>query len=97
MKHLPAFLIGFVFGAAVMCGLVTAFTWRIPPTPVVPPPTAIKVTLYPWEGVGGIDGKSVTVPPEKRDLAFRLLTPETTAGAVNSVIASCSPIKRADR
>lgn len=59
-----------------MCGVFVFSTHRTPATPELRPPTAIKVTLYPWEGVGGIDGAPVDIPPEKLDLAFRLLTPE---------------------
>ena len=40
------------------------------------PKSTIKVTLYPWDGVGGIDCVPVDIPPEKLELAFRLLTPE---------------------
>ena len=40
------------------------------------PPTAIKVTLYPWDGVGGIDCDPVDIPPDILDFALRLLTPE---------------------
>jgi hypothetical protein len=77
LRHLPALLIGFVLGAAVMCGVFVATTRRHPPTPVLRPPTAIKVTLYPWHGIGGIDGAPVDIPPDKLDLVFRLLTPAT--------------------
>lgn len=76
LRLLPAILIGFVLGAAVMCGVFVATT-RHPPTPVLRPPTAIRVTLYPWQGIGGIDCEPVDIPPDKLELAFRLLTPET--------------------
>lgn len=77
MRHLPALLIGVVAGAAGTCAVFVVSTRRPPPTPVLRPPTAIKVTLYPWNGIRGIDGEPVDVPPDKLDLAFRLLTPET--------------------
>lgn len=70
-------LVGFVAGAAVMCGVFVYTTRRAPATPELRPPTAIKVTLHPWQGVGGFDGEPVDIPPDRLDLAFRLLTPET--------------------
>ncbi len=76
MKCLPRLLIGFVLGGAAICGVFVLSMHRTPSTPGLKPPTAIKVTLYPWEGVGGIDGGPVDIPPDKLDLAFRLLTPE---------------------
>ena len=77
LRHLPALLMGLVLGAAVMYGVFVTTTRRHPPTPVLRPPTAIKVTLYPWQGTGGIDGEPVDIPPDKLDLAFRMLTPAT--------------------
>lgn len=80
MKYLRSFAIGFLLGGVSTWGL-TAYLMRLSPTtPGLRPPTAIKVTLYPWEGVGGIDGKPVDIPPDKLDLAFRLLTPEKYFG-----------------
>ena len=76
MKHLPPLLIGFVLGVAALWGVFAFSTHRTPATPELRPPTAITITLYPREGVGGIDGVPVDIPPEKLDLAFRLLTPE---------------------
>jgi hypothetical protein len=76
VKHLRPLLIGFVLGVAAVCGVFVLSTHRTPATPELQPPTAIKVTLYPWEGIGGIDGVPVDVPPENLELAFRLLTPE---------------------
>lgn len=84
MKHLPALLIGCVLGAAVMWGLcVVSHRPITPPTPELRPPTGIKVTLYPRQGFGGIDGEPVDIPPDKLDLAFRLLTPETYFGRMD--------------
>jgi hypothetical protein len=77
MRHLPALLTGFALGAAVMCGFFVASNRRQPPPPSLRPPIAIKVTLYPWDGMGDINGKPVDIPRDKQDLAFRLLTPET--------------------
>jgi hypothetical protein len=77
MKHLPALLIGFVLETGITYGMFVAAIHRPKPTPVLDPPTAIKVTLHPWGGVGGIDGEPVDIPPDKLDIAFRLLTPET--------------------
>lgn len=76
MKHLLSLVIVFLFGGAcVWC--LTVYLMRLPPTtPALRPPTAIKVTLYPRDGVGGIDCEPVDIPPEKLDLAFRLLAPE---------------------
>ena len=76
MRHLPAFLTGAATGAAVVYGAFAVSTRQPPPTPVLRPATAINVTLYPWEGVGGIDGVPVDIPPDKLDRAYRLLTPE---------------------
>lgn len=76
MKRLLPLLIGFVLGAAATCGVFVLPARRPPAAPELRPPTAIRVTLYPWDGTGGIDGVPVDVPPEKLDLAFRLLTPE---------------------
>lgn len=76
MKHLLPLLIGFVLGAAAMYGVLVLSMHRTQETPELQPPTAIKVTLYPWQGIGGINGEPVDIPPEKMDLAFRLLTPE---------------------
>ncbi len=76
LKHLPALLIGFVLGAAVMCWMFVVWIRRTPPTPELRPPTAIKVTLYPWMGISGIDYEPVDIPPDKLDLVYRLLTPE---------------------
>jgi hypothetical protein len=76
VKHLRPVLIGFVLGAAVMCGVFAFSAHQTPSPPELRPPTAIQVTLYPWPGVGGIDGEPVDIPPEKLDRAFRLLTPE---------------------
>ena len=87
MRHLPALLIGFVAGAAVLWGVFVFTTRRSPPTPALRPPTAIRVTLYPWAGVGGIDGEPVDIPAENLDLAFRLLTPvKYFEGGVNEFI-----------
>jgi hypothetical protein len=69
-------LIGFILGGLVTFGVFVLSMHQTPATPELPPATAIKVTLYPWEGVQGIDGVPVEIPPEKLDLAFRLLTPE---------------------
>lgn len=84
MKHLPALLIGFLAGAAVMNVVFAVARSRTPPTPELQPPTAIKVTLYPWHGMEGIDGKPVDIPSDKLDFVFRLLTPQTYfEGGVN--------------
>jgi hypothetical protein len=77
IRHLPALLIGFVAGAAAMCGVVAVSTRLPPPVPVLPPATAIRVSLYPWEGVGEVDGEPVDIPPDKLDFVFRRLTPQT--------------------
>ena len=76
MKHIVTFVIGFLFGAAAIFGVFVLLTHRSPTTPELRPPTAIKVTLYSWEGIGEIDGKPVDIPPDKLDFAFRRLTPE---------------------
>ncbi len=79
MKHLLPLLIGFVLGGAATCG-VFVLSMRSPPTtPKLRPPTAIRVTLHPWDGIGGVfaaDCEPVDIPLEKLDFAFRLLTPE---------------------
>lgn len=80
LRRLPGLLTGFVLGAVVMCVVFVVTTRRPPPTPALPPATAIKVTLHPWHGIGGIDGKPVDIPPDKLDLAFRLLTPAAHFG-----------------
>jgi len=59
-----------------MYGVIVLSSHGTPATPELRPPTAIKVTLYPWEGVGGIDGVPVDIPAEKLDLVYRLLKPE---------------------
>jgi hypothetical protein len=65
-----------VLGGVTISG-VFVLSMRSPPTtPKLRPPTAIRVTLHPWEGIGGADCEPVDVPPEKLDFAFRLLTPE---------------------
>lgn len=59
-----------------MWGL-TAYSMRLhPTTPVLRPPTAITVTLHPWEGVGKIHSEPVDIPPEQLDIVFVLLTPD---------------------
>lgn len=80
MKHLVTFVLGFLIGVAVMFGGIVSITHPSPATPVIRPPTAIKVTLYPWEGVGGIDGEPVDIPPDKMAFAFRRLVPEKYFG-----------------
>src|SRR6185295_15439284 len=75
VKHPRPLLIGFVLGVA-MCGVFVLLRHRTPATPELQPPASIKVTLCPWNGIGGIDGVPVDIPPEKLDFAFRLLTPE---------------------
>jgi hypothetical protein len=88
VKHLRPLLIGFMLGVASMCGVFVLLRHRTPATPELQLPTAIKVTLYPWNGIGGIDGVPVDIPPEKLDLAFRLLTPEKYfEGGVHEFIA----------
>jgi len=77
LKQLPALLIGFLLGGAVMFGLFLVAINQPPPTPKLRPPTSIKVTLYPWEGMGPIDSEPVEIPPDKLDLTFRLITPES--------------------
>src|SRR5262249_42120561 len=85
-------LIGFLLGGAVACGVFVLLTHRTPSTPQLRPPTAIKVTLYPWQGVGGIDGEPVDIPAEKLDLAFRLLTPASYfEGGVHEFITPIVP------
>jgi hypothetical protein len=74
-KHLPALLIGFFLGG--LCVVIAFSAGRPVAAPLLRPPTAIRVTLYPSEIVGEVDGKPVTIPPEMLDLAFRLLTPQT--------------------
>ena len=70
-----------------MWGL-TAYSMRLPPkTPVLRPPTAITVTLHPWEGVGKIHCEPVDIPPEMLDLVLVYLTPyQYFEGEVNDFI-----------
>jgi hypothetical protein len=76
MKHLLSLAVGFLLGGAVMCAVFALSTLMPPPTPKLRAPTAITVTLYPGQGVGGTDCEPVDIPPEKLDFAFRLLTPD---------------------
>jgi hypothetical protein len=77
IRHLPALLIGFVAGAAALCGVLVISSRLPPPVPVLPPATAIRVTLYPWENAGRIDGEPVDIPPDKLEFVLRRLTPQT--------------------
>lgn len=58
-----------------MCGVFVFLTHQAPTTPEFRPPTAIRVTLYPGDGIGETDCEPVDIPPERLDLASRLLTP----------------------
>jgi hypothetical protein len=69
-------LIGFLLGGAAICGVFVLSTRLPPPTPKLRPPTAIRVTLHPWEGIGGADCEPADIPPEKLEFAFWLLTPD---------------------
>ena len=64
-----------------MWGLAASLTQLPPTTPELRPPTAITVTLHPWEGIAGIDCEPVEIPPEYLDYAFRRLTPDHYFGA----------------
>ncbi|MGE3806866.1 MAG: hypothetical protein AB7K24_19540 [Gemmataceae bacterium] len=77
MKQVPALVIGFVLGGIAMACLVAYSVHRAPAAPELRPAKAIKVTLYPWEFMGGVDGKPVEIPPEKLDQVYRRLTPDT--------------------
>lgn len=90
MKRVLPFLIGFALGGATVGSVFVFLKHRTPATPNLRPPTAINVTLYPWEGIGGTDRLPVRIhiPSDKLDFAFRLMTPETYFdGGVNEFIA----------
>ncbi|VTS06879.1 hypothetical protein [Tuwongella immobilis] len=76
-RSVPALLMSFLAGAVVGVGLFVSLSRRSPPTPVLRPPIAMQVTLYPWEGSSDIDGQPVDIPKDKLDRAFLLLTPDT--------------------
>lgn len=78
VKNLLCFVAGFLLGATVLCVLFACATRMPPPTPTLRPPTAIRITLYPW--LGRTDCRPVDIPPERLDLAFRLLTPDQFFG-----------------
>lgn len=79
MRSLFFFVAGFLLGGTVLCGVFAPATRMPPPTPTLRPPTALTITLYPW--LGGTDCRPVDIPPDKLDLAFRLLTPDPFFGS----------------
>jgi hypothetical protein len=51
---------------------------QIPPTPTIPPPKSIKITVYPSEFSTGIS--ATMIPESEFDYAMRLLTPKQYFG-----------------
>jgi hypothetical protein len=88
VKRLLPFLIGVGLGGAAVCTVFVLLIHRTPATPELRPPTAISVTLYPWERISGTDRLPVDIhiPSDQMDFAFRLLTPEAYFGEVNEFI-----------
>lgn len=70
-------LVGLVVGCLIMSGIFSLLTHQDPAVPILPTPTAITVTLYPYEGSGALAGVPVDIPPEKLESVYRLLIPET--------------------
>ena len=75
MKCVIAGLVGFGLGVAAMW---VALAWHLrsaPPTPVLKPAAAIRVTLYPSEVFGVQGGESVDIPSVDLNRTTTLLTP----------------------
>lgn len=75
MKYGIAGLCGFALGVAAMWVAFAAHARSVPPTPVLKPASAIRVTLYPYEGFGFQGGESVDIPNADLERMTTLLTP----------------------
>ncbi len=83
-KQLYSLLIGFVLGAALMYALIFLHFTSPPFTPKLKPATKIRITPLPWEGMTVNDCQPIDIPPEKLDLAYRLLIPGKYYGSTVS-------------
>jgi hypothetical protein len=75
MRHFASFVAGVFFGGMAMCAIGVHPTETPPAIPQLKHPTGITITLHPWEASRSMDCRPVDIPPNKRELVIKLLTP----------------------